>query len=700
MLVRFAVFELDLDSGDLRRDGRKLRLQEQPFHVLRLLIQRKGDLVSREELRQALWGEATFVDFESGLNNAVARLRATLRDSSAAPRYIETVPRQGYRFICPVEEVKRNDDPPIRLRAWLAAAAAVAALLWIGAKIAPQRPAIPTPVNVNPLTSDPGRELYPDLSPSGAQVVYSATGQGGVADLYVLEIASGERQRLTASRFDDLEPRWSPDGEKIAFLRQEPGSTELELYLLPLALRRERLLLRFEAGHCTTFDWIARLDWSADSSSLILAFPAAPGEPCALHRIGLDGAVLERLTSPPPSATGDCCPAVAPGSDQIAFLRSKNIGEGRIYIVDGSRPERPERRLTEQSWWNERAVWLSDSALLARAAAPEDPLGLAVWLISAESGATTMLPGFQAGRLEQMAASLDGRSVVFADEVARASIFRVDLTSSPASPERVDRLSSTRSEGFPVASPDGSQVLFVSDRSGQVGLWLSQNGAEPRPAYANEEVYAGSPAWSPNGERLAFGANPDGSWDILLLDPETGESSALVSDPSDDICPSFAPDGESVYFGSDRSGRFEIWRMDVATGRSEQITRGGGYVAQPTPDGRRLLYTKVDAQELTELWSLDLSTGEEFLALPSVWHRTFFVHSSALYFLTQDADSSGEQRYWLGRAAFDGSNVERLAELGAGWRPQIGMSLDKRGEELLFSAIESPENDLMLVRLE
>ena len=100
---RFAAFELDLRSGELLKEGRRLRLQEQPFQVLRLLIANAGEVVTREELRQQLWPEGAFVDFDHGLNKAVNRLRELLSDSAERPRYIETLPRRGYRFIAPVE---------------------------------------------------------------------------------------------------------------------------------------------------------------------------------------------------------------------------------------------------------------------------------------------------------------------------------------------------------------------------------------------------------------------------------------------------------------------------------------------------------------------------------------------------------------------------------------------------------------------
>jgi cholera toxin transcriptional activator len=102
-IARFGVFELDLAAGELRKNGAKLRLQEQPFQVLVLLLERAGDVVAREDLRQKLWPADTFVDFDHSLNTAVNKLRETLGDSASNPRYIETLARRGYRFIAPVQ---------------------------------------------------------------------------------------------------------------------------------------------------------------------------------------------------------------------------------------------------------------------------------------------------------------------------------------------------------------------------------------------------------------------------------------------------------------------------------------------------------------------------------------------------------------------------------------------------------------------
>jgi TolB-like protein/DNA-binding winged helix-turn-helix (wHTH) protein/Flp pilus assembly protein TadD len=103
-VVRFGVFEADLKACELRKHGFRLKLAEQPFQVLALLLERPGEIVTREELRSRLWAGDTFVDFDHGLNNAVMRVREVLLDSSEHPRYVETVPRRGYRFVAPVEQ--------------------------------------------------------------------------------------------------------------------------------------------------------------------------------------------------------------------------------------------------------------------------------------------------------------------------------------------------------------------------------------------------------------------------------------------------------------------------------------------------------------------------------------------------------------------------------------------------------------------
>src|SRR5579864_1137132 len=136
-LLRFDLFELDTRTVELRKGGVKVRLQGQPLLVLAALMERAGELVTREELREQIWPADTFVDFDHSVHNAIARLRDALRDSAENPRFIETLPRRGYRFIAPIETVPAASPEPAATQAvprkssrrYLTLAATAAALL-------------------------------------------------------------------------------------------------------------------------------------------------------------------------------------------------------------------------------------------------------------------------------------------------------------------------------------------------------------------------------------------------------------------------------------------------------------------------------------------------------------------------------------------------------------------------------------------
>src|SRR6202158_4321639 len=136
-VIRFGEFEVDLRSGDLRQHGKKVALQQQPFRILALLLERPGEVITREELRHAIWAD-TFVAFDEGLDAAIYKLRTALGDSAEHPRYVETLPRRGYRFIGAVEggvtfsEGERSGPPPTAHgpQSWFKSWRVAFAVLW------------------------------------------------------------------------------------------------------------------------------------------------------------------------------------------------------------------------------------------------------------------------------------------------------------------------------------------------------------------------------------------------------------------------------------------------------------------------------------------------------------------------------------------------------------------------------------------
>jgi len=134
-VIRFGLFELDLSAGKLRKQDHEIKLQEQPFQVLVLLLRRPGEVVTREELRNGLWPADTFIEFDQGLNTAIKKIRLALGDSADNPRFIETLPRKGYRFIAPVED--HESSMPARAVRWRPLMlSAVVGMLLIGSSVA------------------------------------------------------------------------------------------------------------------------------------------------------------------------------------------------------------------------------------------------------------------------------------------------------------------------------------------------------------------------------------------------------------------------------------------------------------------------------------------------------------------------------------------------------------------------------------
>ena len=273
--ARFDQFQVDLRSGVLQRSGVRVPVQGQPLQVLRLLLEAGGKVVTREELRKVLWPEDTFVDFELGVNTAVKKLRQALTDPAEHPKFIETLPRVGYRFMIPVEWVADKSDnysPPIvggfstpsdfvaaadlrrdkpaslahwitiafhsarspggrvelHLAKWSLLGVAVALLVvvvgvGIWRLLRDRSEASMAPSEMVPLVALSGIETSPAFSPDGTQVAFALEGPKNPG-IYTTVVGGEKSVRLT-SLSGDCCPRWSPDGRHLAF--PDPRTTVL-----------------------------------------------------------------------------------------------------------------------------------------------------------------------------------------------------------------------------------------------------------------------------------------------------------------------------------------------------------------------------------------------------------------------------------------------------------------------------------------
>ncbi len=396
--MRFGPFDLSVETGELRKNGVRLTLSGQPIQVLVRLATQPGSLVTREELQREIWGSGIFGDPDRGLNAAVNRLREALGDSATEPRYIETVPGRGYRFIGapeppvvtpdlgpPREELKPPKPP------WWRAAVVVfigLALLTVFAvhRFWPSPSAQPQNFKIVPFTSYPGYEGAPSFSPDGSQIVFHWwSGMGGddsvAPGLYIKQLGNEKAVRLT----DDpscVVPAWSPDGRSIAFSRWNMAGSGI--YIVPSLGGPVRKLATTQAG-CDRFSY---LSWSLDNKWLAFPdFDSKVDAPNGVHLYLLNVDTLERRMLPHPSPTCQISfvPAFSPDGKSVALAcMTTGVNIGGIFVEPAAGG--PAREIAHIEGNLQGIAWASDSQSLVYS------LDGSLWRVPAGGGIPDQLP--------------------------------------------------------------------------------------------------------------------------------------------------------------------------------------------------------------------------------------------------------------------------------------------------------------------
>ena len=277
-MFRFGAFELFTETGELRKRGIPIRLSPQPFQVLTILVEHAGELVSRDVLQDKLWGKNhTSVEFDAGLNRCIRQIRAALSDDADAPRYVETVPRRGYRFVGTLEKPAITEPAvfpavPARGRSlpfWGLAAGLSLALVIVAIWFYFEHTRLSSDLNFVPLAAARGDQFVPTFSPDGRQVAFVWNGEHqDNFDVYLKLVGSPSAPlRLTTSPDIDYSPAWSPDGRWIAFCRgtDERGGAVL---IIPALGGAEHKVIDLDAVAAPSN---RALSWTRDSKSLVVA---------------------------------------------------------------------------------------------------------------------------------------------------------------------------------------------------------------------------------------------------------------------------------------------------------------------------------------------------------------------------------------------------------------------------------------------
>jgi Tol biopolymer transport system component/DNA-binding winged helix-turn-helix (wHTH) protein len=576
-MVQFGVFEVDQRAGELRRNGARVKVQEQPLQILALLLERPGEVVTREELQSRLWPADTFVDFDHSLNAAVRRLRDALGDSAENPRFVETVARRGYRFLAPVHGLgpvvgaEISVPPPHPARRWWIVAAAGALVLVglsVGWFVGNRRslPSPPTPpIAERRLTANPSE--YPvsgaAISPDGKYLVFS-DGTGS----YLRQIDTGETHPLTLPEgFKAMPVCWLPDGSHILVSSVIGPEQQSGLWQISTVGGSPRKLSDEgrEAAVSPDGSQIVFLKGGARSQELWLM--RADGEQARK----LAGQLGDLFRSPVWSADGK----------QIAFLRGVyhpgEYGvEPQIEILDVASNER--KVVMSHARFGPALAWTNDHLVYVLDEAPPSQDDSNVWSVRIDSrtgnllGTATRLTAGP-GRVQYLSSAADGKRLAYVKQGWQPDVYVARIEAN----------------GTKLEAP---RLLTLDER--QDLPW----------------------AWTPDSKQVLFGSDRDGSFHIFRQAPDQTTPELLVGGKKQSMLPRLTPDGkEIVYFqywpGFEQAQTVRMLRIPLTGGPPELVMEGRGFTNLQCArlPSTLCLYSQVDEKRLV-FFSFDPLRGK------------------------------------------------------------------------------------------
>ncbi|MCW5978845.1 MAG: PD40 domain-containing protein [Bryobacteraceae bacterium] len=519
---------------------------------------------------------------------------------------------------------------------YVAAFAAVAVLvvvsgMWIGLWGPGAQPG-GSGLQVKPFTAYPGIEWGAAFSPRGDRVAFSWNGmKQDNYDIYVKPAGAAGPERLTRHPAMDGSPAWSPDGQSIAFLRERSDGSS-ELLFTPSTGGPEEQIAIVDAS-----PWMG-LSWSADGRYFAVPDRSGPDSRPVVTLITWPGGQSKVLAEAPPGAIEVRNPAFSPYGSILAFecLYSSWRGDIRLVSTAGGSP----RLLANLEGLPQGLAWMPNGrdVVFAQLAGGRRSL----WRAQSAGGRPYPIP---AGANPSYPA-VNGARLLFTERASLHDIVRI-----AAGPGETGRpmvfIASSRYDGNPRYSPDGSAIAFASSRSGQAAIWVCDaDGSNPRQLTSMN--LASSPMWSPDSRRVAFAAPTRDHADLYALSLPDGSPYRITADPAENILPSFSRDGRWLYYTSNRSGRLEVWKLpsdarDDKGERAIQVTRGGGLFPIESADGRFVYYAK-EQREWTSIWRVPAGGGPEkavIVGLAAGW-GAWDVSADGIYFVTRGDAAAGE----------------------------------------------------------
>ena len=664
---QFGEFTLDAGAKVLLREDRSVHLTMKAVETLLVLVENAGQVVTKEEIMEAVWPDR--VVEEANLAQNIAVIRRALAAAPGSPACIETFSGRGYRLPGPVTLV---EHPPSvvpapagaapaarpRWRAWRWALAAVALVLIAGSWLLFRQgtPAQAPSFHVTPITRLAGDEFQPEISDDGQRVAFLWAPEGAkTAGVWTQVVGETSPRAVTEKPGHYSSPTWSSDGRSLAYLRVETSATELLMGSPDRS--QERVVARLAPPN---YGFQYRLmDWSRDGRWFVVAHSDAPDKPLGLVLISAITGERKKLTEPRQVVGGDVDPRFSPNGHTISFIRLIHRSHQELFSMPAAGG--PPRQLTADEKEVTAHDWMPDGKEIVFASDRGGEFRL--WRLRTEAGARRepAAVGVYGEYRIQLSIAGAAPTLVYSSLRQVRNIWRLDL------PEKkwTRVIASSGQDASPQYSPSGDRICFRSDRSGEEQLWVSQADGSSAVQVTRGRLWPSVGHWSPDGGAIVF--NNARTREISVT-AEAGGAWQVRATGARGVHPVFSPDGAWIYAGGETS----IVRLPVQGGPAVEVAKTSGISLGMSADGQWLYFMREPNE--TSLWRLSLASGQISKALDGLvpgCSSCWALAPQGLYYLGSSPLSFDSQMLYFhdfktGRARQLIEYPEPLTPLGAG----------------------------------